>query len=76
MKRICCAIALGSRCSHFAMSAMQDPKKKLTKAAIDGATFARSVGMWEGQVRDHPAFAKVRKALLDLAAAQQKQGDK
>jgi len=42
------------------------------RATVDGATYSRSVGMWEGQVRDHPAFSKVRKALLDLAAEQLK----
>lgn len=36
------------------------------RATVDGATYSRSMGMWEGQVRDHPAFGKVRKALLDL----------
>jgi hypothetical protein len=36
------------------------------RATVDGATYSRSIGMWEGQVREHPAFGKVRKALLDL----------
>ena len=42
------------------------------RATIDGATYSRSVSMWEGQVRDHPAFGKVRQALLDVAAEQLK----
>ena len=46
------------------------------RATIDGATYSRSVGMWEGQVPEHPAFGKVRKALLDLAAEQLKQDGK
>jgi len=45
-------------------------------ATVDGATYSRSVGMWEGQVGEHPAFGKVRKALLDVAAEQLKQAGK
>ena len=43
------------------------------RATVDGATYARSVGMWEGQVREHPAFAQARKALLEIAAEVLKQ---
>jgi hypothetical protein len=46
------------------------------RATVDGATYSRSVGMWEGQVVEHPAFSKVRKALLDLRGEPVKESGK
>src|SRR6185369_1990492 len=51
MKKICCAIALGSLCSVSAMSATQDPEKTLTKAAIEDA--ARDLKGIELTLCDH-----------------------
>jgi len=51
------------------------PQVQIT-AQVDGATYSRSVGMWEGQVGEHPAFGKLRKALLDVAAERMKQAGK
>jgi hypothetical protein len=70
------AVAILKECVESGTLELQPPQRfgvpdeafprLVIRATVDGATYARSVGMWEGQVVQHPAFGEVRKALLDL----------